>query len=52
MKVRIINKDGKIWEFKSVEAAKSHIRKIHFNNYKTIIENGKQIRVYDDRLEQ
>lgn len=49
MKVRIINKAGKSWNFDSVKAARPHIKKDYFNHYEIVIENGKKIRVYDDR---
>jgi len=45
MKVEIINKDGVAWSFKSVSAAKQHIKKARFQDYE--VKEG--VRVYDDR---
>lgn len=49
MKVRYINKHGYGFEFKSCKAAKPHIKKSAWKNYTTVKENGKSVRVYDDR---
>lgn len=48
MKARIINKDGKAWDFESVRKALSHIKKDCRDNYTIIEEDGEKIRVYDD----
>jgi len=47
MKVIIINKHGTEWEFKSVKAAKPHIKKNA--EYRIEKRDGEKVRVYDDR---
>jgi hypothetical protein len=48
MKVRMINKDGKAWDFNSVKSAKPHLKKDSYYEIKVI--DGEKIRIYDDRL--
>jgi len=47
MKVVIVNKQGAEWEFKSVKAAKPHIKKNA--EYRIEKRNGEKVRVYDNR---
>jgi len=47
MKVVIINRQGAEWEFKSVKAAKPHIKKNA--EYRIEKRDDKKVRVYDDR---
>jgi len=47
MKVVIRNRQGAEWEFKSVKAAKPHIKK--GTEYRIEKRDGEKVRVYDDR---
>jgi len=49
MQTKLINKQGIVWTFSSVKAAKPLIKKDRFKNYETEINNRKKIRIYDDR---
>jgi len=49
MQTKLINKQGTVWTFSSVETAKPFIKKDRFRNYETEIKNRKKIRIYDDR---
>lgn len=49
MRVKIINKHGHVWEFSSMAKARPHITPKFRGNYRETRENGKVVRVYDDR---
>lgn len=49
MKVQIIDKNGVVFQFSSVAAAKPHIKKKYFKEYRIEKQDGKNVRVYDDR---
>jgi hypothetical protein len=49
MKVRIINKEGKVQDFDSINLAWLHIRKDRLGNFFEEIIDGEKVRVYDER---
>lgn len=48
MKALFVKKDGKVWEFRSVKAAREVIKK-NPDFYNTIGNDGKKVRVFKEK---